>query len=47
MNFLDKDIRYEGKSLRMLLALGFVGGWVSGALGLGGGSIYNPGLLSL
>lgn len=47
MNFLDKDIRFEGKSLRMLLALGFVGGWVSGALGLGGGSIYNPGLLSM
>lgn len=25
--------------------MGFVGGWVAGALGLGGGSIYNPALL--
>lgn len=31
----------------MLLLLGFAGGWVAGALGLGGGSIYNPALLSL
>lgn len=30
-----------------LLAGSFVGGWVSGALGLGGGSIFNPLLLSL
>jgi uncharacterized membrane protein YfcA len=27
--------------------LGFVGGWVAGALGLGGGSIYNPVLLAM
>lgn len=47
INFLPKDIRYEGRSLRVLLTLGFFGGWVSGALGLGGASIYNPGLLSL
>lgn len=31
----------------MLLIMGFFGGWVAGALGLGGGSIYNPALLSL
>ena len=30
-----------------LLIIGFVGGWVAGALGLGGGSIYNPALLSM
>jgi len=29
------------------LCYGFLGGWVAGALGLGGGSIYNPALLSL
>ena len=27
--------------------LGFGGGWVAGALGLGGGSIFNPLLLSM
>lgn len=30
-----------------LLIIGFVGGFVAGALGLGGGSIYNPALLAL
>jgi uncharacterized protein len=29
------------------LIIGFVGGFVAGALGLGGGSIYNPALLAL
>lgn len=37
----------EGKTLSKLLVVSFVGGWVSGALGLGGGSIFNPLLLSL
>ena len=31
----------------MLVTIGAFGGWVAGALGLGGGSIYNPALLSL
>lgn len=30
-----------------LLFIGLVGGWVAGALGLGGGSIYNPALLAM
>ena len=30
-----------------LLMFSFLGGWVSGALGLGGGSIFNPLLLSM
>jgi len=30
-----------------LLVIGAFGGWVAGALGLGGGSIYNPALLAL
>ena len=29
------------------MVFSFVGGWVSGALGLGGGSIFNPLLLSM
>ena len=37
----------EGKVLSKLIWVSFVGGWVSGALGLGGGSIFNPLLLSL
>ncbi len=38
---------FEGRNLFLLLIIGFGGGWVAGALGLGGGSIYNPALLSL
>jgi len=30
-----------------LLGFSFIGGWVSGALGLGGGSIFNPLFLSM
>lgn len=30
-----------------MLSIGFVGGWIAGALGLGGGSIYNPALLTM
>ena len=31
----------------MLLVFAFVGGWVSGAFGLGGGSIFNPLMIEL
>ena len=48
LNVADSDIRYSSKkSLTYLLLLGFAGGWVAGALGLGGGSIYNPALLAM
>ena len=48
INVAENDIRFtDKKSLNMLLGLGLVGGWVAGALGLGGGSIYNPALLAL
>jgi uncharacterized membrane protein YfcA len=30
-----------------LVVFAFIGGWVSGALGLGGGAIFNPILLSM
>ena len=47
-NVTDCDIRYDNKKrLTQLLVLGFLGGWIAGALGLGGGSIYNPALLAL
>ena len=48
INISESDIRYhDNKSLAQLLVLGFAGGLVAGALGLGGGSIYNPALLSM
>ena len=47
VNYKQGDIKFEGETLYKLLAIGFAGGWVAGALGLGGGSIYNPALLTL
>lgn len=47
INYQEGDVLLEGKALIVLVSIGFVGGLVAGALGLGGGSIYNPALLSL
>ena len=47
VNYADGDVIFEGKALVIVISIGFVGGLVAGALGLGGGSIYNPALLSL
>merc|ERR1711907_267838 len=47
INLCDSDLVFEGKVLRNVLCLGFTGGWVAGALGLGGGVIFNPLLLSM
>jgi uncharacterized membrane protein YfcA len=44
---IDSDLRLEGKNLFKLVIFAFLGGWVSGALGLGGGAIFNPLLLSM
>lgn len=41
------DLIFRGKVLRNVLFLGFMGGWVAGALGLGGGVIFNPLLISM
>jgi uncharacterized membrane protein YfcA len=43
----QSDIDLQGSILTKLLTFSFFGGWVSGALGLGGGSIFNPLLLSM
>ena len=47
VHFKEGDVKFEGKALTVVISIGFVGGLVAGALGLGGGSIYNPALLTL
>jgi len=47
INLVPSDLKFKGEVLRNVLALGFGGGWVAGALGLGGGAIFNPLLLSM
>lgn len=47
INYKEGDVIFEGKALVVLILIGFVGGLVAGSLGLGGGSIYNPALLTL
>ena len=41
------DVKLEQNVLLKLIVFAFLGGWVSGALGLGGGAIFNPLLLSM
>lgn len=41
------DIRFKGVQLAQLIFGAFIGGWVGGALGLGGGSIFNPLMISM
>lgn len=43
----DSDVRFSPVIVRKLVLVSLAGGWVSTALGLGGGSIFNPVLLSL
>lgn len=47
VNLVQSDLRFEGVTLQKVLFLAFLGGWVAGALGLGGGSIFNPLLISM
>lgn len=41
------DIELKGSNLTTLVVGSILGGFASGALGLGGGSIFNPLLLSM
>jgi uncharacterized membrane protein YfcA len=41
------DIQFQQSVLVKLVIFALLGGWVSGALGLGGGAIFNPLLLSM
>jgi uncharacterized membrane protein YfcA len=43
---VKSDIRFTKEIVIKLVIFAFLGGWVSGALGLGGGAIFNPLLLS-
>lgn len=47
MGLVESDIDFSYKNLVKLVGFAFLGGWVSGALGLGGGAIFNPLLLSM
>ena len=46
VNYQEGDVLFQGSSLIWLFIVGFFGGLVAGAFGLGGGSIYNPALLA-
>ena len=41
------DVQFQQSILVKLVIFALLGGWVSGALGLGGGAIFNPLLLSM
>ena len=47
VNLVESDLIFQGAVLKKVLGLGFGGGWVAGALGLGGGVIFNPLLLAM
>ena len=47
VNLAKTDLIFEGTVLKKTLFLGFSGGWVAGALGIGGGVIFNPLLMSM
>jgi len=44
---IKSDVKFERSVVTKLVIFALLGGWVSGALGLGGGAIFNPLLLSL
>lgn len=43
----ESDLIFEGNTLKIVLMLGLFGGWIAGALGLGGGVIFNPILIAM
>jgi uncharacterized membrane protein YfcA len=47
VNLCESDIVLDSKNLKKLLCLGFFGGFIAGAFGLGGGVVFSPILLSL
>lgn len=47
LGLASSDIKLERPEVMKIVTFGFIGGWVSGALGLGGGAVFNPVLLSM
>jgi len=47
INIVESDVLMTHKAITSLCCLGFFGGLVAGAFGLGGGVIFNPVLLAL
>jgi uncharacterized membrane protein YfcA len=47
INMVESDLAFDGHVLKRILILGFGGGWIAGALGLGGGVLFNPMLLHM
>lgn len=47
INLAESDLIFEGNTLSIVLMLGLFGGWIAGALGLGGGVIFNPILIAM
>lgn len=47
INLREDDFKLTKKNLILLLHLGVIGGIIVGGLGIGGGVILNPGLISL
>jgi hypothetical protein len=47
INLVESDIIFNRKNISTLIVLGFMGGLLAGALGLGGGVIFNPVLLTM
>ena len=47
MDLLPCELQYQGKPLLLLLTSAFLGGLISGALGLGGGSVFNPLMIAM
>jgi len=43
----ESDLIFNNKNVLILVSLGFFGGFLAGAFGLGGGVIYNPILLTM
>lgn len=46
-NLIKSEIELTSDKIFKLILISLMGGWVSGALGMGGGSVFNPLLLSL
>lgn len=47
INLVESDIIFNKSNITILVVLGFMGGLLAGALGLGGGVIFNPVLLTM